>query len=148
MSWLFTPRPKLLISSLFLNLFLFVLIRAWVLVGNFNQTPYPRSIHRMMKSAEGDSRTVIQAAYAKRELELRAVRKIYRSANQAFVQALEADPFKPSEFKAANEARNQARIEINRITQDLALEVLPKLDLETRKKLARKRQSRGKHVQN
>lgn len=148
MSWLFTPRPKLLISSLFLNLFLSGLIGAWVFVGNFNQAPYPRSIHRMMKSAEGDSRTVIQAAYAKRELELHAVRKIYRSANQAFVQALEADPFKPSEFKAANEARNQARIEINRITQDLALEVLPKLDLETRKKLARKRQSRGKHVQN
>ena len=148
MSWLFTPRPKLLISSLFLNLFLSGLIGAWVFVGNFNQAPYPRSIHRMMKSAEGDSRTVIQAAYAKRELELHAGRKIYRSANQAFVQALEADPFNPSEFKAANEARNQARIEINRITQDLALEVLPKLDLETRKKLARKRQSRGKHVQN
>ena len=101
-----------------------------------------------MKSAEGDSRTVIQAAYAKRELELRAVRKIYRSANQAFVQALEAEPFNASEFTAANEARNRARIEINRITQGLALEVLPKLDLEARKKLAEKRQSRGKLGQN
>jgi uncharacterized membrane protein len=148
MSWLFTPRPKLLIASLSLNLFLAGSIGAWVLVENFTRTPIPPPIYRMMKSADDNSRTVIQAAYAKRELELHAVRKIYRSANQAFVQALEADPFKPSEFKAANEARNQARIEINRITQDLALEVLPKLDLETRKKLARKRQSRGKHVQN
>lgn len=148
MSWLFTQRPKLLIASLSLNLFLAGLIGAWVLVENFTRTPIPPPIYRMMKNADDDSRTVIQAAYAKRELELRAARKIYRSANQAFVQALEAEPFNPSEFKAANEARNRARIEINRITQDLALEVLPKLDLEARKKLARKRQSRGKHAQN
>jgi uncharacterized membrane protein len=148
MSWLFTPRPKLLIASLSLNLFLAGSIGAWVLVENFTRTPIPPPIYRMMKSADDNSRTVIQAAYAKRELELRAARKMYRSANQAFVQALEADPFNPSEFKAANVARNQARIEINRISQDLALEVLPKLDLEARKKLVRKRQSRGKHAPN
>ena len=134
--WLLKANHKILIASLLFNIFFVGLFSFGLISGNIKRALYSPSVYRMMKNVNEDTRPLFENAYEKRKLELRAARKEYQSANQAFIDALKANPFDTLKFNAASEAKRSARIQISKVNDSIILDVFPNLDVETREKIA------------
>ena len=129
-----------LVASLALNLLLLGVLGTWLWRSDSRYSRSdPSAVAEAVATLPEPDRTTLEHLLDQRRAEADAIWKDWRQLRMAANQALSADPYDPAKAAAALAAMRDKFTELRDVVEGTALEIMPKLPAEQRRKMLERR---------